>query len=158
MTRRLPWALALLSALLLTVTGTLDPVHALLLPAGTLVAWHAWRAHDEPAPSGWPPPPTARRHGARLDVTDLGWAALTRDGRVSARVTRRVTALAAHRLAPHGIDLADPAHHHAAAALLGHDVVDQIRSRRAPTPRALHHWLDALDRIPPAPTRPGRHP
>ncbi|GAA1985551.1 hypothetical protein GCM10009718_23620 [Isoptericola halotolerans] len=159
MTRRhVPAALALLTATLLATTGTLDTVHALTLPAGALVMWHAWHALGTGTESGWAPAPSEQRHGARHDVTDLGWAALTRDGRVSARVTRRVTAIAAHRLAPHGIDLADPTHRDAAAALLGPDVIDQIRSRRPPTPRTLHRWLDALERIPPTPTRPGRHP
>ncbi|WP_407317855.1 hypothetical protein UQW22_14800 [Isoptericola halotolerans] len=140
MTRQhLPLALGVPTALLLAVTGTLDPVHALLLPTSALVAWHAWRSLDEPAPSAWPPPPTDEHHGARRDVTDLGWAALTRDGHVSARDTRRVTRLAADRLAPHGIDLADRAHHTAVATFLGPDVADQIRSRRPPAPRALHH-------------------
>lgn len=159
MTRRhLPAAAALLIALLLTATGTLDPVHALLLPGGALAAWHAWQALDGGTESRWPEPPTERRHGARHDVTDLGWAALTRDGHVSARVTRRVFAIAGHRLAPHGIDLADPEHRDAAAALLDPHVVDQLRSRRPPTPRTLHRWLDALERIPPDAPHPGRPP
>ncbi|WP_277210350.1 hypothetical protein [Isoptericola croceus] len=158
MTRHLPTVVALLAAVLLATTGTLDPVHALLLPGGALTAWHTWQALDRGAESPWPDPPTERRHGARHDVTDLGWAALTRDGRVSARVTRRVSAIAGHRLAHHGIDLADPRHRDAAAALLGPDVVDQIRSRRPPIPRTLHHWLDALERIPPDAPRPGRPP
>lgn len=158
MTRHLPWAVALLTALLFAVTGTLDPVHALLLPTGALAVWHAWTTLDDGAESAWPAPPTEQRHGARHDVTDLGWAALTRDGHVSARITRRVTALAQHRLAPHGIDLTDPRHHDDAAALLGADVLDQIRSRRPPTPRSLHRWLDAIERIPTDARRTGRPP
>ncbi|MCK0115423.1 hypothetical protein MWU57_00100 [Isoptericola sp. S6320L] len=157
MTRRhLPTAVALLTALALAATGTLDPLHALLLPCAGLVVWHAWRTIDDGAEAAWPAPPAERRHGARHDVTDLGWAAFTRDGRVSARITRRVHAIAQHRLAPHGIDLTDPHHRDAAATILGTDVVDQLRSRRPPTPRTLHRWLDAVERIPPDPPRTGR--
>lgn len=158
MSRRLPSALALLGALLLATTGTLDLLHAVLLPSVALVIWHAWRAVDDGTQATWPDPPTEQRHGARHDVTDLGWAAFTRDGRVSARITRRVHAIAQHRLAPHGIDLTDPRHRDDAAALLGPDVVDQIRSRQPPTPRTLHRWLDAIETVPPAAQRTGRPP
>ncbi|GAA4726919.1 hypothetical protein GCM10023216_17120 [Isoptericola chiayiensis] len=149
MTRRhLPWILATGAALLLAATRTLDPAHALLLPAALLATWYAWRALDHGDEARWPQPPDQTRDGARHDVSDLGWAAFTRDGRVAARVTRRVHALATHRLAQHGIDLDDPTHHAAAAHLLGDDVLTGIRSRRPPTPRTLHHWLDTLDRLP----------
>jgi hypothetical protein len=156
MRRHLPWILALTAAALLTLTRTLDPAHALLLPAAALTLHHLWRALDDGDQATWPEPPDETRHGARHDLSDLGWAAFTRDGRVSARVTRRVHAVATHRLAPHGIHLDDPTHHAAAAHLLGTDVVTGLTSRRPPTPRTLHHWLDALDHLPTPPGRPRR--
>ncbi|WP_418276864.1 hypothetical protein ACNHYB_02855 [Isoptericola jiangsuensis] len=157
MTRRhLPAALTLLVALALAATDAVDPVHALTLAAALLACRHAWKALDDGRQARWPAPPAEQRHGAREDVTDLGWAAFTRDGRVSTRVTRRVHALATHRLAAHGVHLDDPTHHHAAAQLLGADVLDGIRSRRPPTARTLHHWLDAIDHLTPDTQRTGR--
>ncbi|PFG43188.1 hypothetical protein ATJ88_1872 [Isoptericola jiangsuensis] len=161
MRRHLPWTLATLTALLLATTRTLDPTHALLLPLTALTATHLWRHLDDGDQATWPAPPDETRHGARHDLSDLGWAAFTRDGRVSARVTRRVHAIATHRLAHHGIDLDDPTHHPRAARLLGPDVLAGLTSRRPPTPRTLHHWLDALDDLTPhtpdpTPGRPRR--
>ncbi|MEG3613646.1 hypothetical protein [Isoptericola haloaureus] len=160
MTRRLlPGALALTTALLLALSGTVDPVHALLLPAGLLALWHAWTSLDDGDHAEWPQPPTEERHGARRDVSDLGWAAFTRDGRVSPRVTRRVQALAARRLAAHGVDLTDPDQRPDAARLLGPDTLAGLTSDTPPTARTLHQWLDALDRLTtdaPPPGRPTR--
>ncbi|WP_402465469.1 hypothetical protein [Isoptericola aurantiacus] len=154
MTRRhLPVAITLLVALLLATTGTLDPVHALALPAAALATWYAWAALDHGEHPDWPTAPDEQRDGARRDVSDLGWAAFTRDGRVSPRVTRRVATLAAARLAHHGIDPDDPAQHARAAEILGADVLDGLRSTHPPTPRTLHHWLDALDRLTDPPRR-----
>lgn len=156
MRRHLPWTLALAATVLLATTRTLDPTHAVLLPAAALALHHLWQALDDGAQADWPAPPDERRHGARHDLSDLGWAAFTRDGRVSARITHRVHHLATRRLAQHGIDLHDPTQHPAAAHLLGTDVLTGLTSRRPPTPRTLHHWLDALDNLPAPTGRPRR--
>ncbi|NNU26271.1 hypothetical protein [Isoptericola sediminis] len=148
MTRRyLPTALAVAAALLLALSDTLDPVHAVLLPAALLALRQAWAALDDGDHADWPPPPTEERHGARRDVSDLAWAAFTRNGRVSPRVTRRVRELAAHRLRARGIDPHDPDRYDDAAALLGADTLAGLLSPEPPTARTLHRWLDDLDRL-----------
>jgi hypothetical protein len=156
MTRHLPWLVTLGAALLLAVTRVLDVGHAVLLPAALLACWYAWKAVDDGVQARWPAPPEESRHGGRADISELGWAAFTRDGRVSARITHRVRALASRRLAAHGVDLDDPGQHRAAARLLGDDVVTGLVDRSPPTARTLHRWLDAIDSLTPEPQRTGR--
>jgi hypothetical protein len=106
-----------------------------------------WRRLDDGSEEPWPAPPEESRPGARHDVSELGWATFTRSGEVSERVMRRVRALAASRLARHGVDAAEPAHAAEVERLLGADVAAGLASGRAPTARVLGRWLDALERI-----------
>lgn len=147
--------LALAVATTLAVLGWVDPVHASLLAAAVIAVTLGWRRSSGGAEAEWPPAPEEQRAGARHDVSELGWATLTRNGTVSGRVMRRVRALAETRLAMHGVDVDDPAQRGEAERLLGREVLDGLLERREPTPRTLHTWLDAIERL--APTD-GRHP
>ncbi|AEG44293.1 hypothetical protein [Isoptericola variabilis] len=150
------------AALVVALLGWLDPVHAVLLAAVVLVVTAVWRRADAGVEDPWPAPPEEQRPGARHDVSELGWATFTRSGEVSERVLRRVRALAAARLARHGVDLADPAQASDVERLLGEDVARGLASRRAPTARVLDHWLGALERLgpdgPPRADRPSPPP
>jgi hypothetical protein len=148
--------LALAGAVALSATGVLDPVHAFLLAAVSAVVVLVWRRLDDGTEEPWPDPPQEARAGARHDVSELGWATFTRSGEVSERVLRRVRALAAARLARHGLDLADTAHRADVERLLGADVAAGLASRRGPNARTLEHWLDAIERLgPPDARTPG---
>ncbi|ACZ30806.1 hypothetical protein Xcel_1786 [Xylanimonas cellulosilytica DSM 15894] len=112
---------------------------------------------------GWPRPPAEDRPGGRKDLSELAWAALTRDGHVAERVLRRVRRIAARRLADHGIvwdgrlgdgldgwgrDERDAATHHTrAAALLGAETFTGLTTARAVSPRTLQTWFRVLDRL-----------
>lgn len=149
-------AAALAAALVVSVAGWLDPVHAFLLAAVAVAVTLVWRRLDDGSEGPWPVPPEESRPGARHDVSELGWATFTRSGEVSERVLRRVRAVAASRLARHGLDAADPMHAADVDRLLGADVAAGLASGRAPTARVLGHWLDALERI--GPDAPARAP
>lgn len=151
---------ALAAAVALSATRLLDPVHAFLLVAVGVVVVVVWRRSGHGSEEPWPEPAEEARAGARHDVSELGWATFTRSGEVSERVLRRVRALAAARLAPHGIDLADPARRADVERLLGADVAAGLASRRGPSARTLERWLDAIERLgPPEPHRgPGPIP
>ncbi|QAY62657.1 hypothetical protein ET495_04600 [Xylanimonas allomyrinae] len=156
----------------LAVTGTLDVAHAVVLAAVAFVTSLVSRAVG-PRETGWPRPPAEARPGARKDLSELGWAAFTRDGRVTERVLRRVRAIAARRLAAHGVlwdgllhpDLSGWGHgphdaddHHARAeALLGRELLADLTTRRSLSPRTLETWFSALDRLVEAPDAPRSH-
>lgn len=142
------------------------------LVAGGLVFWHVvdvwhavatvalacatsilWAATD--ATTGdpeWPRTVVGIRAGGRHDVSDLGWSVFGRDGHVTDRVVRRIRALAADRLRAHGVDPADPTATPDAERLLGATVLRQLTSGRPPTARTVQSWLDAIERLGPAPT------
>ncbi len=149
-------AVALAAALVVSLAGWLDPVHAFLLAAVAVSVVLVWSRLDDGSEEPWPAPPEESRPGARHDVSELGWATFTRSGEVSERVMRRVRAVAAARLVRHGVDATDPAHTAEVELLLGADVAAGLASGRAPTARVLRHWLDALERI--GPDTPGRAP
>ncbi|GAB2469831.1 hypothetical protein [Xylanimonas ulmi] len=168
-------AICALAAAALALTRTLDVAHAVTLGALALVVYLVSQTvgpEDEP----WPRPPTEARPGARADVSELGWAAFTRDGHVTERVLRRVRAIAAHRLAAHGVlwdgvprdeptgwghgphDAAS--HRERAEALLGAAVLTGLTTRRPVSPRTLETWFSALDHLveAPDPTTPAWRP
>jgi hypothetical protein len=153
---------ALAAVGLLGLTGVLDLLHAALLVVVVTAVTLLWRRLDDGDESPWPDLPVDRREGARNDVSELGWATFTRSGAVGDRVLRRVRALAATRLADHGVDLSAPGGPQAAARLLGTDVVDGLTSRRQVGRGEVHRWLDAIealdapapDAAPPPPTAP----
>jgi hypothetical protein len=120
-------------------------------------------AIDEP----WPNPAPERRAGGRTDVSELAWAAYTRDGMITERVLRRVRRCAAQRLATHGVlwdarpgdgtdgwghDDSDALQHRdRAAELLGPALLTALAAARTVAPRTLESWLRALDTLVVAP-------
>ncbi len=130
----------------------------------------------------WPHEPRQSRPGGRADVAELSWTAFTRNGMVTERVLRRVRAIAARRLAAHGVlwdgslpghtfdgahadavaaaalqgwgtGIADAAEHKQRARdLLGAELIDELSTARAAAPRTLDHWFRALDRLVESPT------
>ncbi|QAY71016.1 hypothetical protein [Xylanimonas protaetiae] len=158
--------LAATVGVLLVAVGGADVPHAVLLVVLALAGFLALGglpSLDAP----WPKPPTENRPGGRKDVSELSWAAFTRDGLVTERVLRRVRLIAARRLADHGVlwdgrlgtdldgwgrDDRDAAEHREqAAALLGPDLLASLSTARAVTPRALEAWFRELDRLVEAP-------
>lgn len=130
----------------------IDPWHAAAAAALTVAATALWsRTGSVVEDPEWPRVPTTARAGGRHDVSDLSWSTFGRDGRVTDRVVNRVRALAADRLRAHGVDPADPASKTEIERLLGARVVAQLASREAPTARTLQTWLDAVERLGPAP-------
>ncbi|WP_265521211.1 hypothetical protein [Oerskovia flava] len=147
-----PTLLVLAAATLTALLGA-GPAHVLaVLGTGlTLVVLAATAGHTHE--TDWSHTPRPDRDGARRDVSELGWSILGKDGRVNQRVVRRTRALAAQRLAIHGVDLADPADASEAARLLGQRVHRQLLHDDHPTPRTLQAWLSTLERLAP-PTAP----
>lgn len=148
--------------------------NGLALAVVAFTVWFATRPYlrtDVP----WPQEPRNERAGGRTDVAELSWTAFTRNGMVTERVLRRVHAIAARRLAAHGVlwdgtlrdgrvagrtpDLhgwgtgpADAAEHKQRAHdLLGAAMLDELSTAHAATPRTLDHWLSALDALVAAP-------
>lgn len=136
-----------------------DLWHAAALATVVVAATALWsRTGSVVEDPGWPRVPTTARAGGRHDVSDLSWSTFGRDGRVTDRVVRRVRALAADRLRAHGVDPSDPTAKAEIERLLGARVVAQLASRQSPTARTLQTWLDAVERLGPAPATPAAHP
>lgn len=175
---RVIWA-AVLSALLTTVTLISHAATAWNAVGLGLVAfalWLATRSYHR-TEVAWPRDPRQDRPGGRTDVAELSWAAFTRNGLVTERVLRRVRAIAARRLAAHGVlwdgnlpqhtfrhgvrepeavsrlrgwgtGPADAAEHlQRARDLLGASTADDLTTARAATPRTLDHWFRVLDAL-----------
>jgi hypothetical protein len=120
------------------------------LACATSVLWSATDAGT--GDPEWPHRAAELRAGGRHDVSELGWSVFGRDGHVTERVVRRIRALAADRLRAHGVDPSDPATTPEAERLLGATVLRQLTSGRPPTARTVQTWLDAIERLGPAPT------
>ncbi len=150
-----PTVLVLLGATTLPALGA--PVAPVLALAGallsTVVLWAALPAAED---AHWPALPARSRDGARRDVTELGWAILSRDGRVSPRAAHRVRALAARRLAERGTRFGEPAAEHLLGPSTARGMQALVEQRRPPTPRELEAWLTVLERL--APPRPATLP
>ena len=145
--------LACLAAGGLVYWQVIDPWHATAAAALALAASVLWSATDATTNDPeWPRRIRPARAGGRNDVSDLGWSVFGRDGHVTDRVVRRIRALAADRLRAHGVDPADPAARPDAERLLGARVLKQIWSYEPPTARTVQVWLDAIERLGPAPT------
>jgi hypothetical protein len=106
----------------LAVFGVVDVAHCLLLAALTITALELIPAAQSPDQLSLPPPPSPNRAGGRADISDLAWAALRGDGRMSDHVMRRVRTLAARR----HTDVPFPVN-------------------QPPTPAQLNRWLDQLE-------------
>ncbi|GHH77539.1 hypothetical protein [Promicromonospora soli] len=145
--------LAGLTAAGLVFWQILNPWHATAAAALAIAMSILWSGTDATIDDPeWPHRASATRAGGRHDVSDLGWAAFSRDGRVTDRVVRRIRALAADRLRAHGVDPTDPAAQPDAERLLGARVLRQLLSYEPPTARTVQIWLDAIERLGPAPT------
>jgi hypothetical protein len=137
----------------LVLLQVIDLWHATAATALALAVSVLWSATDATINDPeWPRKVRPARAGGRNDVSDLGWSVFGRDGHVTDRVVRRIRALAADRLRAHGVDLADPAARPDAERLLGARVLEQIWSYEPATARAVQVWLDAIERLGPAPT------
>lgn len=147
--------LAGLAAAGLVFWQILSPWHATAAAALAVAMGILWSGTDATIDDPeWPHRTHAARAGGRHDVSDLGWSVFSRDGRVTDRVVRRIRALAAERLRAHGVDPADPAARPDAERLLGARVLRQLLSYEPPTARTVQLWLDAIERLGPAPTGP----
>jgi hypothetical protein len=149
-----PIALVVLGGAALPALGA--PVgHALALAGTLLSAVLLWTALPGAEDARWPALPPRSRDGARRDVTELGWAILSRDGRVSPRAAHRARALAQRRLAERGTRLGTPAAEHLLGSATARGMQALVAQRRPPTPRELEAWLTDLERLAsahPAPT------
>lgn len=121
--------------------------------------------NPEPAPERHR---SAARDGTRGEVLDLAWTMVGRDGRAGERVLRRLRAVAAGRLARHGVDLADPDAAADVERLLGARARATLTRTSHPLPSAsdVAHTVSALERLGPDPaphavagtTAPDPHP
>lgn len=147
-----PATLVVLATAGLVAVGS-SPAHAVMLGAGALAVVLVWVGTGYAGDATWPRLPAPARDGARRDVSDLGWAILGRDGRVTDRAVRRVRAIADHHLARHGVhgDLARPDVAARAEDLLGprtaRGLHDHATRGTTPTPRDLQLWIEAVDRL-----------
>jgi hypothetical protein len=154
---------AIIGAALLAGFGILDVVHAIILAACAMTVFLVSATVPGEDPS-WPAAPVLPHAGARTDLSDLAWAAVTRDGMVTDRVLRRARAIAARRLLVHGVrwdgsvsgddpdlgwgnDSDAGAHRARAGELLGPGVVQALTTARSVSPRILETWFVALDRL-----------
>jgi lysylphosphatidylglycerol synthetase-like protein (DUF2156 family) len=157
---------ALVAGTAVAASGVLDIVHVVVLSVLAVVATLAWSAaaiEQEP----WPSEPRYVRPGGRADLSELAWAAFSRQGRVTDRMLRRVRVIAKHRLAAHAVvwdglvrTPSEPpddgwgevpadarAHRARAVDLLGPSVVQSLTTAREVTPRTLEAWFRALDSL-----------
>jgi hypothetical protein len=135
----------------------LDGPHAIALGAGVLavvlvlLSQRSADADEDLVPQETDPPT-----GGRRDLEQLAWSMVEHRTRVRGIVLARVGAIAAHRLAAHGLDPERAADTAAIESLLGPAawaVLRPDRDRPVP-PRALDAALRALERLPqPAPSR-----
>ena len=156
--RRVTWV-TVLTALVaggLLFWNVLDLPHAAAVVALACTISVLWAATDaSTSDPEWPPTSLEARAGGRHDLSELGWSVFGRDGFVTDRVVRRIRALAADRLRAHGVDPADPTARPDAERLLGTDVLRQLTSGQPPTAHTVQTWLDAIERLGPAPSTAG---
>ena len=130
----------------------LDGQHAIALGGGVLALVLALLAQRSVVPTAdLLPPDVDPPVGGRRDVEQLAWSMVEHRTRIRGIVLTRVRAIAAHRLAPHGLDPNRAEDTAAIASLLGPTAADVLRAdqERPVTPRALDATLGALDRLPP---------
>jgi hypothetical protein len=142
----------------------LDGPHALAVGCGVLAVVLVLLAQRSAVPAiDLLPPDTDPAPGGRRDVEELAWSMVEHRTHVRGIVLARVGAIAANRLAEHGLDPDRPADAAAIESLLGAAAWAPIRPGRdrPVAPRALEATLLALDRLPPpSPLGPDRalHP
>ena len=96
-------------------------------------------------------PPKAPRRGERRDALELTWALAGKEGRMSRGALQRTQAIAAHRLARHGLDLASDDDAAAVRALVGPRAHATLTCAREPWPRLsdIEHTAKVLERLGP---------
>ncbi len=129
-----------------------DPWHALAFGAVALTIAVLWRGAPDWDEAAWRPGVRPPATGVRDDVSRLASAVGRGRAPVAAPAVRRLRAVAAVRLARHGVDLDDPADEPRVAALLGphapavlRGAVDQVKR---PAFVACVDGLERLDRTP----------
>ncbi|MCB7137505.1 hypothetical protein [Cellulosimicrobium marinum] len=147
-----PTVVVVLATIAAVVLGA-SPAHAAGYGAVVLSAVWLWYGNGYTGDATWPRLPAPQRHGARRDVSDLGWAILGKDGRVNDRAARRTVALVDHQLARHGLrtDAAAPDAVARLTPLLGAHAARTLHTFAQggdrPTPHDLETWIDAVDRL-----------
>jgi hypothetical protein len=138
----------------------LDGPHALALGGGVLAVVLVLLAQRSVVPSAdLVPPDLDPPVGGRRDVEQLAWSMVEHRTHIRGIVVDRVRAIAARRLADHGLDPRRAADTAAIEALLGPAAVAVLRTDRdrPVSPRELDATLLALERLPPpGPLGPAR--
>jgi len=128
-----------------------DTEHAILLGLATMVVVLAVVVlRRGGAPAAWLPDDRKEIDGSRLEVAALSWSLLGRGGRVGEGALRRVRAVAAGRLARHGLSLERPRDHEAIRALLGSTAWTVLTTHSdMPSRREYEQCVAALERAAP---------
>ncbi len=131
-----------------------DGDHAIFLGLGTVVVVLAVVVvRRGGAPAAWLPDDHQEADGSRIEVAALSWSLLGRGGRVGEGALRRIRAVAAGRLARHGLSMARPQDHEAIHALLGDTAWAVLTANAAmPSRREYEQCVRALERANPEPT------
>lgn len=141
------------AALVLGVGGP----HAFGIGAGVLALVLVLLAQRSVVPAAdVVPADAAPRTGGRPDVEQLAWSMVEHRTHIRGIVITRVGAIAAHRLAAHGLDPLRPGDAPAIESLIGPAAWAVLRPDRdrPVTPHALDAALSALEHLPPpAPAR-----
>jgi hypothetical protein len=130
----------------------LDAAHAVALGCGVLALVLFLLSQRSVVPSAdLAPPDLDPPSGGRRDVEQLAWSMIEHRTHVRGIVLTRVRAIAARRLAQHGLDPRRPEDAAAIEALLGAAAWAPLRPDldRPVSPRALDATLRALERLPP---------
>ncbi|NLF03588.1 MAG: hypothetical protein GX593_01000 [Actinomycetales bacterium] len=136
---------------LVTKVVGFDTEHAILLGLATLVIVLAVVVlRRGGASAAWLPDDRAETDGSRLEVAALSWSLLGRGGRVGEGALRRVRAVAAGRLARHGLSLERPQDHEQIRALLGPTAWTVLTANAdMPSRREYEQCVAALERAAP---------
>lgn len=130
----------------------LDGPHALAVGGGVLALVLVLLAQRSAPPAAdLEPTVTDAPAGGRRDVEQLAWSMVEHRTHVRGIVLARVRAIAARRLAAHGLDPQRAEDAPAIEALLGPNAWAALRpdQDRPVTPRALDTALRAVERLPP---------
>jgi hypothetical protein len=139
-----------------------DGPHALAIGAGVLaIVLVLLTQRSIVPPVDLLPPDLDPPGGGRRDVEQLAWSMVEHRTHIRGVVLARVGAIAARRLAQHGLDPQRPADSAAIESLLGPAAWAALRPdrERPVVPRELDTTLRAIERVPPpGPLGPDRSP
>jgi hypothetical protein len=135
-----------------------DVAHSILFGAAAAIGFAAvYGSSDHVLEStSWRVGEELSRHGTRSDVALLSGSVRGKFGRVNESVLVRARRIASRRLAPHHVDLSDPADRASIEELIGAGAYKTLTwsTGRRPTTRAIVGCLDALDRLEATPPEP----